>query len=111
MDSERIRCPEILFRPALIGEDLPGAHQLVYQSIIDTDIDLRTELFRNIVLSGKQNFLLKNCRAKRNPLHMILSAILNRIRLLMQEKFVSFIFIYQVKIIKITSGLLSKCYN
>lgn len=52
LGSERFRCPEALFSPYLIGRDMPGAHQTCYKSIIKCDMDIRRELYENIVLSG-----------------------------------------------------------
>jgi centractin len=50
--SERFMAPEILFNPDLIGLETLGVHQLVLNSIQKCDLDLRKELFANIVLSG-----------------------------------------------------------
>jgi len=50
--SERFRCPEVLFRPSLIGKEFGGLHEQTYQSILKSDVDVRRELYQNIVLSG-----------------------------------------------------------
>lgn len=50
--SERFRVPEVLFNPSMIGKEAPGVHQLVQDSISKCDIDLRRDLYENIVLSG-----------------------------------------------------------
>ncbi|KAL9644793.1 hypothetical protein ABK040_012447 [Willaertia magna] len=50
--NERFRCPEVLFQPNLIGMEAPGLHEIVLESIERCDIDIREELYRNIVLSG-----------------------------------------------------------
>ena len=52
LGSERFRAPEILFRPALAGLEIRGIHQTTYSSIMRCDVDIRRELFDNIVLSG-----------------------------------------------------------
>jgi len=44
--------PELLFNPMMQGKEIPGIHQLVYKSIMDCDIDVRKDLYNNIVLSG-----------------------------------------------------------
>lgn len=46
--------PEILFNPGLIyGKDeTKGFHEMAHQSIQESDIDMRKELYANIVLSG-----------------------------------------------------------
>ncbi len=50
--AERFRAPEILFEPELIGLEYPGVHQMLVDAISRTDMDLRKNLFANIVLSG-----------------------------------------------------------
>lgn len=50
--SERFRCPEVLFKPSLIGKEFPGIHEHTYQSIMASDVDVRKDLYQNIVLSG-----------------------------------------------------------
>ena len=52
LGAERFRAPEILFEPELIGLEYPGIHQIVVDAINRTDMDLRKNLFGNIVLSG-----------------------------------------------------------
>mmetsp|Transcript_68601 Transcript_68601/g.159062 ORF Transcript_68601/g.159062 Transcript_68601/m.159062 type:complete len:426 (+) Transcript_68601:72-1349(+) len=52
LGSERFRCPEVLFKPSLVGLEVPGIQDLVYQCIQKCDVDLRRELYSNIVLSG-----------------------------------------------------------
>ncbi|KAK3089342.1 hypothetical protein FSP39_002861 [Pinctada imbricata] len=50
--DECFRCPECLFQPSLLGYDSPGVHQILYNSIMNCDIDTRKHLFRNIVIEG-----------------------------------------------------------
>jgi actin len=50
--SERFRCAEVLFQPSLIGLELDGVHEMLYRSVVKSDIDIRRVLFENIVLSG-----------------------------------------------------------
>jgi actin-related protein len=50
--NERFRCPEVLFKPNLIGKESDGIHQTTYQSIMKCDVDIRKDLYGNIVLSG-----------------------------------------------------------
>jgi len=50
--NERFRCPETLFQPAFIGMESAGVHETVYNSIMKCDIDVRKDLYANIVLSG-----------------------------------------------------------
>ncbi|KAL0454411.1 UNVERIFIED_CONTAM: actin [Sesamum latifolium] len=50
--SERFRCAEVLFQPSFLGMELPGVHQTIYSSIMKSDVDIRKDLYANIVLSG-----------------------------------------------------------
>lgn len=50
--TERFRCPEVLFQPSLIGKEAMGIHDTTFQSIMKCDVDIRRDLFSNVVLSG-----------------------------------------------------------
>merc|ERR1719362_608836 len=50
--SERFRAPEALFQPSLIGLEDDGVHKLTFDSIMKCDVDIRKDLYANIVLSG-----------------------------------------------------------
>jgi len=50
--SERFRCPEVLFQPTMIGKEAQGIHDCTFQTIMKCDIDIRRDLYANIVMSG-----------------------------------------------------------
>lgn len=50
--NERFRCPEVLFQPSMIGMEGDGIHATCYNSIMRCDLDIRKELYSNVVLSG-----------------------------------------------------------
>jgi actin, other eukaryote len=50
--QERFQCPEALFKPELLGNEMAGMHQTTYNSIMKTDIDIRKDLYNNCVMSG-----------------------------------------------------------
>jgi actin beta/gamma 1 len=50
--NERFRCPEALFQPSLIGLEAAGIHQTTFDSIMKCDVDIRKDLYANIVMSG-----------------------------------------------------------
>ncbi|PHT50491.1 actin [Capsicum baccatum] len=50
--AERFRCPEVLFQPSLIGMEAVGIHETTYNSIMKCDVDIRRDLYGNVVLSG-----------------------------------------------------------
>ncbi|KAF2363908.1 Actin family [Trinorchestia longiramus] len=50
--NERFRTPEALFQPSFIGMESVGIHEFTYTNIMKCDIDIRKDLYANIVLSG-----------------------------------------------------------
>jgi len=50
--NERFRCPEALFQPSFIGMESAGIHETTYNSIMKCDVDIRKDLYGNVVLSG-----------------------------------------------------------
>jgi len=50
--NERFRCPEVLFQPSFIGKEASGVHDCTFQTIMKCDVDIRKDLYANVVLSG-----------------------------------------------------------
>jgi len=50
--NERFRCPEVLFQPHFIGKEASGIHDTTFQSIMKCDVDIRKDLYSNVVMSG-----------------------------------------------------------
>ena len=50
--NERFRAPEALFQPSLLGLDIDGADETTFKSIMKCDLDIRRDLYGNVVLSG-----------------------------------------------------------
>ncbi|KAK4523918.1 hypothetical protein GAYE_SCF00G1816 [Galdieria yellowstonensis] len=50
--KERFMCPEALFKPDMLGREADGIHKTSYNSIMKCDIDIRKDLYSNIVMSG-----------------------------------------------------------
>lgn len=50
--GERFSAPEALFQPRLINVEALGIAELVFSTIQAADIDIRSELYKHIVLSG-----------------------------------------------------------
>jgi len=50
--SCRMGCPELLFKPARNGMSCKAIHELAWASVTASDIDVRKELCRNIIMSG-----------------------------------------------------------
>ena len=54
VNTPRFMAPEALFDPGLIkeGDEALGMHQMCAESIKECDLDIRTELYGNLILSG-----------------------------------------------------------
>ena len=54
INTPRFMAPEALFDPGLIkeGDEALGMHAMCAESIKDCDLDIRTELYGNLILSG-----------------------------------------------------------
>jgi len=50
--SERFEAPECLFQPHLVDCDQPGIAEFLFNTIQAADVDVRSSLFKAIVLSG-----------------------------------------------------------
>ncbi|CAC5408112.1 unnamed protein product [Mytilus coruscus] len=50
--NERFRCPEVLFQPSFLGMESAGIHNTTYNSIMKCDVDIRKDLYANVVFSG-----------------------------------------------------------
>lgn len=55
--SQAYRCPEALFNPSVLGMDCGGIQNFCMKSITHCDIDIRKELYNNIILSGGTTML------------------------------------------------------
>jgi actin-related protein 2 len=52
MGSERFEAPEALFQPHLVNVESPGVAEMLFNTIQSADIDMRSEFYKHIVLSG-----------------------------------------------------------
>ncbi|ELP92690.1 actin, putative [Entamoeba invadens IP1] len=50
--NERFRCPEALFQPSFLVMEASGIHETTHNSIMKCDVDIRKDLYGNIILSG-----------------------------------------------------------
>lgn len=50
--SERFEAPECLFQPHLVDVEQPGVGECLFNTIQSADVDVRSSLFKAIVLSG-----------------------------------------------------------
>lgn len=50
--SERFEAPECLFQPHLVDVDQPGIAEMLFNCIQGADVDVRSSLYKAIVLSG-----------------------------------------------------------
>jgi len=52
VDVARFKCPEALFQPSMLGKEAEGIHQTTFNTIMACDVDIRKDLYANIVCSG-----------------------------------------------------------
>ena len=52
VDVARFKCPEALFQPSMIGKEAEGIHATTFNTIMACDVDIRKDLYQNIVCSG-----------------------------------------------------------
>ena len=52
VSGERFEAPEIIFRPDLIGLEQKGLSDLLFDTVMKADINLRKQFFSSIVVSG-----------------------------------------------------------
>lgn len=50
--GSRFKCAEALFRPELLGREIKGIDRTLHESIKECSIDIRRDLWQNVVLSG-----------------------------------------------------------
>ena len=50
--NERFRAPEALFQPSVLGLESGGIHVTTFNSIMKCDVDVRKDLYGNIVMVG-----------------------------------------------------------
>ena len=87
LKDQRIRCPEVLFKPSLIGKEGLGIPYLCHNSIQRCDIDLRKDLYNNILLSGGNAMINGLSDRLTNELKKIVGGALSEIRVLpLKEK-------------------------
>ena len=58
--------PEILFKPELVGLEYPGVHEILYNTIMKCDVDLRKTLFQEIVVAGGTTLMSNFCKRLHN---------------------------------------------
>ena len=55
--KERFEASEALFKPYLFGSDMEGISEMIFKSIMSSDMNLRPLLFKSILLSGGTTML------------------------------------------------------
>jgi actin-related protein len=48
----RVACPELLFDPSRFGSDCSSLQQQAWNSVVKSDLDIRKDMCKNIVMSG-----------------------------------------------------------
>jgi actin-related protein len=56
LGTERFKCPEALFQTGFIGMNQSGIHEATYNAISKCDVDIRAELYANIISADLTHF-------------------------------------------------------
>ena len=59
LKNEQFEAPEILFTPQKIGLEYDGIHEMVVNSIMKCDIDLRPTIYTNLIIAGGTSGMAK----------------------------------------------------
>ena len=59
--EEKFRASEILFKPELIGLEYQGVHEMIDTCIRQCDIDLRKQLYGQIIVAGSTTLMHNFC--------------------------------------------------
>ncbi|KAL2863541.1 actin-3, muscle-specific [Aspergillus lucknowensis] len=57
LGTERFEAAEALFTPSLVGRDIGGIQEVVFDAIMKCDIDIRRDLAYNVILTGGSTLL------------------------------------------------------
>jgi len=57
LGKEKYQCSEVFFDPSIRKEQFDGIHQILFDSIMKCDIDIRKELYKNILVCGGTSML------------------------------------------------------
>lgn len=52
IEGERFMAPEVIFNPSLMDQEFPGLAEQIFDCIQSADIDLRSEFYKHVILSG-----------------------------------------------------------
>jgi len=50
--NQIIRCPELMFNPAIGGKEMKGIHELAKHTVDNCDMDVRKDIYSSVVMSG-----------------------------------------------------------
>lgn len=65
--NERFRAPEALFQPSVLGLESGGIHETTFNSIMKCDVDVRKDLYGNIVMVSSPMMILNHSQIADNP--------------------------------------------
>lgn len=89
LGSEIFEASEAYFQPYLFGNSFIGIHKAVYDTITKCDIEIRSELFENIILTGGSIIKGMDIRLKFEIANLIKSENIN-VKILPESKYSAF---------------------
>ncbi|KAE8326505.1 actin-1 [Aspergillus sergii] len=80
LGAEIFRAPEVLFQPMMIGHEQSGIHEMAFNSIFKSDLDIRRDLYGRVVLSGGTSMLPGIAdRLQKELMHLIPSNMIAKV--------------------------------
>lgn len=87
VSKELFVCPETIFKPDLLKKEIPGIHDQIYNSIMKSEIELRKELYSNIILSGGNTlFLSYPERLTQEMQKLAPNSMMNKVKVIAQSE-------------------------
>jgi Actin len=79
VSSERFEAPECMFQPHLVDIEQPGVAEMLFETIQNAAVDIRSELYKHIVLSGGSSMYPGlPSRLEKEMKQLYLTRVLNR---------------------------------
>ncbi|KAJ6250520.1 actin [Anaeramoeba flamelloides] len=82
LGNERFRCPEALFQPQLIGRKQVGIHETTYNSAMRCDVDIRKDLYHNVVISGGTSMFTGLSERLRKELNCLALSMIDTVKVI-----------------------------
>jgi actin-related protein len=84
--DEMFMAPEVLFNPSLIGKEYDGIDRAIFDSIQKSDMDIRKDLYSNIVLSGGTTMIKQLDKRLEKELNILKPPRMDKVKIISQPE-------------------------